>query len=521
MVSAIRGSNAPTAPPSTAPSSASSGSPCAASPILLFSSHLTVQIEPPRRVNRTIISHFRSIAEQLGSHDTPRARQDFENAILFLKSQREHKKAALDVFEIPELTERIVVSCRRSDLYALSLSSRVISPVAVRVLWWFLPSPLPVLSLLPGLRYTNGNWCLLRSPTAADWHKFDEYAVHIRTFFALFSSNPFGQPNIEREIFTLLQSYRPFHVLFPQLRSLSLPAMKDTPLGPITPILSPNLRDVRLCCPQYTSSYVQQLLAVAPDVACLHLSGRVSGQDLRQLALFARLRHLSIQFEYDISEDFHHDQIQGLQRLPLSPHLISLEIRSPPRFDRPLLGMMLFCRPLKKLHIHGSAPSINSNLPFAGGLEEAVLHFTDVTISKAVVEPPFKTLLSTSRECLRSIKIVWCGTSSFKQCVQPLLQHPNVEKFTMESDFAYDLDLDGDFLREIVDAWPRLVALVAPCESGGSTKLSAENIATLARLQGLQQLSVLIGHDHVQLPRGPLEAPLRHATKFYLDRYFA
>ncbi|CAA7259708.1 unnamed protein product [Cyclocybe aegerita] len=52
---------------------------------------LRLSIEPPRRVNRSIVSHFRSIAEQLGSHDTPRARQDFENAILFLKSQREHK----------------------------------------------------------------------------------------------------------------------------------------------------------------------------------------------------------------------------------------------------------------------------------------------------------------------------------------------------------------------------------------------------------------------------------------------
>jgi len=50
------------------------------------------QVAPPRKVNTTIIAHFRSIAEKIGKNDTS-ARHDFENAILFIRSQREHKVA--------------------------------------------------------------------------------------------------------------------------------------------------------------------------------------------------------------------------------------------------------------------------------------------------------------------------------------------------------------------------------------------------------------------------------------------
>jgi hypothetical protein len=51
-----------------------------------------MKIEPPRRVNRTIIAHFRSIAEKVQTKSGDmQAKQDFENAINFLRAQREHK----------------------------------------------------------------------------------------------------------------------------------------------------------------------------------------------------------------------------------------------------------------------------------------------------------------------------------------------------------------------------------------------------------------------------------------------
>ncbi|PPQ79550.1 hypothetical protein CVT25_003432 [Psilocybe cyanescens] len=51
----------------------------------------SVRIKPPRKVNKNIIVHFRSIAEKLND-DNVRARQDYENAIQFIRAQREHKR---------------------------------------------------------------------------------------------------------------------------------------------------------------------------------------------------------------------------------------------------------------------------------------------------------------------------------------------------------------------------------------------------------------------------------------------
>ena len=47
-----------------------------------------MQISTPRKVNKDIKAHFRSLVE-LCRHD--KAKRNLENAILFLKSQREHK----------------------------------------------------------------------------------------------------------------------------------------------------------------------------------------------------------------------------------------------------------------------------------------------------------------------------------------------------------------------------------------------------------------------------------------------
>ena len=55
---------------------------------LLSKFKLDMQTSTPRKINNDIKTHFRSLVK-LCRHD--KAKRDLENAILFLKSQREHK----------------------------------------------------------------------------------------------------------------------------------------------------------------------------------------------------------------------------------------------------------------------------------------------------------------------------------------------------------------------------------------------------------------------------------------------
>ncbi|KAF8974283.1 hypothetical protein BDZ97DRAFT_1772814 [Flammula alnicola] len=79
---------------------------------------LRQSITPPRKVNKTIIAHFRSIAERIGKEDNSHAHQDYENAILFLRSQREHKRLLERYNPLFDLTaqDRIKATARRVGL---------------------------------------------------------------------------------------------------------------------------------------------------------------------------------------------------------------------------------------------------------------------------------------------------------------------------------------------------------------------------------------------------------------------
>lgn len=50
-----------------------------------------IQIPAPRKVNGEIKAHFRSLVELCRGEACGKAKRDLENAVLFLKSQREHK----------------------------------------------------------------------------------------------------------------------------------------------------------------------------------------------------------------------------------------------------------------------------------------------------------------------------------------------------------------------------------------------------------------------------------------------
>lgn len=58
------------------------------------------QITPPRKVNMGIIAHFRRIAEKIDDKNAA-AKQDYENAILFIRSQHEHKVKPASVVCVP------------------------------------------------------------------------------------------------------------------------------------------------------------------------------------------------------------------------------------------------------------------------------------------------------------------------------------------------------------------------------------------------------------------------------------
>ncbi|KAF9534866.1 hypothetical protein CPB83DRAFT_843070 [Crepidotus variabilis] len=79
---------------------------------------LRQSLAPERRVNRAIVSQFRSFAERIGSDNNLHVRQDFENAVNFLRAQRQHK-ALLDRYNpLFDLTaeERIEATARRVGL---------------------------------------------------------------------------------------------------------------------------------------------------------------------------------------------------------------------------------------------------------------------------------------------------------------------------------------------------------------------------------------------------------------------
>jgi L-threonylcarbamoyladenylate synthase len=82
-------------------------------------------VAPPRKVNKTIIAHFRSIAEKIGKDDNISAHRDFENAILFIRSQREHKvgRFIVDSSFIDKKIQRLLE--RYNPLFDLTAEERI------------------------------------------------------------------------------------------------------------------------------------------------------------------------------------------------------------------------------------------------------------------------------------------------------------------------------------------------------------------------------------------------------------
>ncbi|KAF8076322.1 hypothetical protein FPV67DRAFT_1664603 [Lyophyllum atratum] len=72
----------------------------------------------PRKANQTIVTNYRSIAAQYQKSGDLRILQDMKNALLFLRSQREHKLLIERYNPLFDLTakERITATARRVGL---------------------------------------------------------------------------------------------------------------------------------------------------------------------------------------------------------------------------------------------------------------------------------------------------------------------------------------------------------------------------------------------------------------------
>ncbi|KAJ2931686.1 hypothetical protein H1R20_g5424, partial [Candolleomyces eurysporus] len=79
---------------------------------------LRKSLDPSRKVNPVIRSHFRSIVESARANPTDQALVDIDSTILFLRSQREHKRLVDRYNPLHDLTEpeRIKATANRVGL---------------------------------------------------------------------------------------------------------------------------------------------------------------------------------------------------------------------------------------------------------------------------------------------------------------------------------------------------------------------------------------------------------------------
>ncbi|KAH6914972.1 hypothetical protein BKA70DRAFT_1419927 [Coprinopsis sp. MPI-PUGE-AT-0042] len=75
-------------------------------------------LDPSRKVNPVIKSQFRSVVESLRKADNAQGLTDIDSTVLFLKSQREHKRLLDRYNPLSDLTEqeRIKATARRVGL---------------------------------------------------------------------------------------------------------------------------------------------------------------------------------------------------------------------------------------------------------------------------------------------------------------------------------------------------------------------------------------------------------------------
>ncbi|KAJ3493214.1 hypothetical protein NLJ89_g11071 [Agrocybe chaxingu] len=429
---------------------------------------------------------------------------------------------------IAELVLEVVSLSRRKDLLSLALVCKGSKLPALYVLWQHLGSPSPWFSLVPAFAPTSSaKWALVRPPTEAEWLLLDRYAGVIRSFHSLFSSNPLRPHKIDIDplIFDQLQACRPRSPLFPQMRSVTVPAIGGRLLKEISAILSPLIEHATLSITDPACSYVEELFKNSSQLKRLCLSGQISSSSLLVLSKFSDIEHLSLDFAHKVTLNVHECQQAALQSTHLPPSLKSLELRSVDHFEFTFLSILSPRSSLTRLYISASSSFIARNLKVTSGLRDVTLEFTDAVMVEDDVVSAFQALKVGSADTLTHIEFTSLGSDLFQKLIHPLLDFPHIESFVMHEHEPHNLDVDAQCLETIVNSWPQLDRFILPVWWGGVNVLAPADLRILARLPNLRCLLLPIGlGTHIgELPLCSAPSSLAShmsLVDYYLTHYF-
>ena len=407
----------------------------------------------------------------------------------------------------------------------------------MRILWRFLPSPLPLLKLFNGLYFSDFSqrWVglpqfmpghsdrqlhlqrLIHPPTPHELRIFAFYTQFVRRIFSLFSSKPPRHIDIPVDAFHII-----WRALagppFPHIQHVVIPPLEQGSLSLITPFLSRRLQELHLHIPAGSSTFIRQVSIASASILRLVIFGHVSSRDLLEMRTLSHLQHLSINFLDEVSQEEDLDQHQALKTMSLPSSLLSIHLHSPSRLQIPFLSTATLCK-ISRFYISGPASRIAANLVLTAALVEVRLDFTNRRLLPEIVAPSLRALAAASRHTLRSVTILANGSLSLRESIGPLLEIPFMESFVVRHTSCNNFDLVSRDLQGIVDAWPYLTRLALPINIV-HTPFCLEDLRTISKLYHLRFLLLMVGREVAELPLNGLRYERKSQILPYLKRYF-
>ncbi|KAI1788342.1 hypothetical protein LXA43DRAFT_1025926 [Ganoderma leucocontextum] len=359
--------------------------------------------------------------------------------------------------------------CRKT-LLACFLTCRILSDLALDVLWRALDDIQPLLRLLHGesdKQQRHMRIVLKSQITPEAWTKFQSYATRVREIGH--SSIP---KRVHPSVWTFLGIKCEGLPLLPRLHDLKACEVSLDDLSPLFLLLSPSLRSLRLsfkdgswsAAPRVSLLALQHITQIAPRINSFHMSGDryITGEHVSVLQNWSRLTDLSLGSGLPLSGPMllQLSTASSLDALTVSIHRIHLtDLQS---LDNGFLS-------LRKLTIRGCLNHLikfilSSHLP---GLDELTLQVID---SHSVNPKGFCRRLASICQHLglpRSLTRIGCefcsGVAGERQdtlvrYLEPLLSFPLVEHCRFTFHHTPPSICDGDLIR-LGDTWANLQSL--------------------------------------------------------------
>lgn len=420
-----------------------------------------------------------------------------------------------------------------SELHPLLLVSRLVYYLSRKFLWKALPSLIPLVKLLPGTvikRITVYHWvraslCLterltkfiIKVPpiTHKDFSAFDSHARLVESVAQDILSCPIHHQSIGEQVFEILQSLRPGHILLPNLKVLRYfrPILPSVTYA--LPFISSSLRSLSLDLKDNcTNGLLNSVFALSPRITEIRLSGLLTHSLLASLRSFADLSVLSLQFnEKYYNENLPHqnvgrvpqivsqalsvafEAIKGIKTLTTLGYNIPFEESSIPIPDNS------WSRNVTSLRLDAPSSAMLHQLPAFTGLINVSLHLYSTTQSLSLSGDPLelccKCLATHTRESLRVISIT-CGEILLRPVfdhVQPLMAISGIQAFALRLQ-KYVLYSDQPYVRhqdasQIAFHWPGLEELILTGRDNIiQSPPSIHDILPLSRLTVLKILQI-------------------------------